>query len=235
MKKIVSLLLALVLVFACASFVAAEDVTGTWYLIEMTSEGISLDPSMFGIEMTLELFASGTATMSAMGESASGTWVMEGNTVVVTLDDTVLRLDYTLDGSLAGESDGVGLKFQRTGSASYEPSAEVNAHDISEFNGTWIPVKIGAMGIYMDPDMLSSFGLDQSYLDALVFTIKDGSMSIPDEDELISLTFSDGFLSVTLPGNEGTLTVKLLEDGLISIASPTLGFTFICERASESR
>ena len=62
MKKLISLIL--VLCMACALAPAmAEGVTGTWYLIEMNADGVSVSPADMGMTWTLVFNEDGTVKL----------------------------------------------------------------------------------------------------------------------------------------------------------------------------
>ena len=61
MKKLVSLILALCM--ACILIPAtAEDVTGLWYMVEMITNGVSINPAEMGINWTMELSEDGAGS-----------------------------------------------------------------------------------------------------------------------------------------------------------------------------
>ena len=59
-KKITALLLTLMMLGALVSAQAA-DFTGTWYLVSIDSNGVTINPADMGMEMSLNLNADGTA------------------------------------------------------------------------------------------------------------------------------------------------------------------------------
>ena len=107
MKKLVSLVLALCLACCMGFACAEEDGSGTWYLVDV----MGMDPSAMGIEMTMILNGDGTAevqtNMSAEDASKTGTWVLEGNQVVVTIDDSPQTFEITEDGLQADMGGGM--------------------------------------------------------------------------------------------------------------------------------
>ena len=67
MKKLLSVLLVLIMLFAACAWAEGADLTGEWYLVEATMGGISINPAMLGMDMFLVLNADGTATWNMVG------------------------------------------------------------------------------------------------------------------------------------------------------------------------
>ena len=231
MKKITSLILVLMLALACVSFSAAEDFTGTWYMTEMSAEGITVSPADLGMEATLVMNEDGTAVLDLLGQVIDVTWAEENGTVTLTAEGESLPLVY--DGAaLSMDMDGVGMKFERTAGESFTRPAEVTAADISAFNGTWKAERFGLGGIYMDLEMLASFGLDLGEeADLLTVTIDNGSVDLLGSPETCS--FVDGKL-VDTAAEEGAEPdyIVLLEGDMIEVVSASIGMSFICVRAN---
>ena len=236
MKKMLSLLLAAVLVLACIGVSAADDVSGTWYVTEASQGDIKLDPATIGIEMTLTLNPDGTAALSAMGQDQACAWTLNAdNNVVLTADgqDIVLNYDGT---SLTLSEDGIGFKFERNAGEAFKRPADAAADSISAFNGSWTAVKAGVAGMYVDMSVLASFGLELNE-NALNFVITDGVLTAPDTDPQ-TLTFADGALSGEIPGlgeEPSAVRVLLLEGDMIEIEIPAIGFSFICARTEAAQ
>lgn len=229
MKKITSLILVLMLALACVSFSAAEDFTGTWYMTEMSAEGISISPADLGMEATLILNEDGSATLDLLGQVVEMTWAEENGTVTLSAEGESLALAY--DGaSLSMEMDGTGMKFERTAVESFTRPNEIAVTDISAFNGTWQATRFGLAGIYMDLDMLATFGLDLTdSADLLLVTIDNGAANLFETPQQCSLV--DGKL-VADTAEEGAEPdyVVLLEGDMIEVVSASFGLSFICTR-----
>lgn len=229
MKKLASLILALLLALGCAA-VSADDVTGTWYATSVSMDGQTVDPSALGMEMTLTLNNDGTACMTVLGQEQPCTWSINGDTLTLSADGSDLPLSY--DGTaIIIDDSGVAMKFERTASETFVRPDEVPARDISAFEGTWEAVKFGAMGMYLDIDLLSSFGGDPGSFDT-TYVIRDGSLIMG--DETLPCTFSDGLLLTEEPGFNGDMTsvrIRLLEGDMLEIEVESFGMTIICARA----
>ena len=235
MKKMLSLLLAAVLVLACVGVSAADDVTGTWYLTSVSQGDVAMDPAMLGMEITMVLNADGTVSMNALGQAATGTWSMDDLNVTIVVEDSPQT--FTYDGvSLTAAMDGVSMKFERSSGETYTRPANVIAENMSQFDGSWTAVKACVGGMYMDMSMLAAAGLDLG-VDVLIFGIENGVLTAPNTDPL-ELTFADGVLSSEIPGlgDEPTaIRVLLLEGDTIEIEIPAVGFSFICERTEAAQ
>lgn len=97
MKK--SLAIALVIVMIASLFVACGETSaaGNYTCTSMSAQGMTLDPSALGIEVTLTLNEDGTGAMS-YGEQATSelTWTQNGNSIDLTVDDETTTA--TVDG-----------------------------------------------------------------------------------------------------------------------------------------
>lgn len=226
MKKLISLVLAALLVFSGVAF-AAEDLSGTWYVTGMTMEGQTIDPSMLGIEMIFALNADGTAALSAMGEESTGTWTADGDTVTLSIDGDSMVLAF--DGAaLTGEMDGVGVILEREAS-SYEAPSGIPAESITDFDGTWVPTSFGVAGMILDKETIVSFaGDDADIFDALVFNISNGNVDAA--GDILTFELTDGALLATADGMEGTFRIQLMEGDMIQIDMPSIPFSMYCER-----
>lgn len=232
MKKIASLLLVLLLALACVSFSAAEDYTGTWYAVEMSSDGISMDPAQFGMEITLVMNPDGTGSFGMSGEETQEiTWKEENGTIILSAagDDVPLVCD---GDSVSMDINGAVIKFSRTAGETFTRPADVLAQDISAFNGTWVPYKFGVGGIYVDMETLASFGLDLSETaDLFIVTIDNGNVSL--FGDRMELPLVNGALFLETTDAEGAVSstgIALLEGDMIEVAASEVGISFICVR-----
>lgn len=141
MKKISSLLLALVLTFAMCFGAMAEavDYTGTWALTLMTSGETSIDPAALGMDMTITLNADGTCSLITMGVAEDGTWAATETGVNVT-DATGATNPLTYaDGTLVMELENTQLIFSPAEPVEEGEYASILAGlSLADFNGTWV-------------------------------------------------------------------------------------------------
>lgn len=249
MKKLVSLILALCM--ACILIPAtAEDVTGLWYMVEMITNGVSINPAEMGINWTMELSEDGTAKnrMDAMGEvqETSGTWTLDGDTVTVTIEGTpaVCQL---VDGKLTIDMDGQTAVFsQEAPEVSAKPSV-VAAESEEAFFGDWEISAVEMMGVYMNKDMFSSAGMDGF---SVKLNIESGKVTMSaktsadakEEIQTYDSRFEDGKLIFEIDMSEasaaaesigldissitdGVSTIELLDNGGLLYGMNFMGMT----------
>lgn len=152
-KNLVAIVLALMLVFACAC-VHAEDVdlTGVWTLNAIVSGEMSLSPAMMSLTMTMTINADGTAVLAQNEEETQTTWTQEGNTLTVD-GQAYTYVDDML--TISQETMGATLQFVRAGAEADVAAVTVVAvEDINAFNGVWAMTKIEMMGMEFSSDML---------------------------------------------------------------------------------
>lgn len=234
MKKIVSLLLALMmacmLIPVCAE-VAAETVTGDWYVIEMTQGETNINPGAMGMEITLVLNEDGTMalTMSMMGESqvTEGTWEIVDGKVALTSEDSTVELTMQEDGTLIGEDEGAVMVFSRESAAVEAVEfAEVNPDAQPEdFNGEWSFAYLSMAGITFAADTAVSAGL---FEELPTLSIQDGHVTLGGGSSMemmfgadgMDLEFADGGYGVSADLGEASMGiyVKMLQDGMVYIS-----------------
>lgn len=113
MKKVLTVLLALAMVFAlagCGAKYADSQYTGSWEAVSYETMGMELDKSQVG-EANMELLANGDLNVNFMGVEGTGVWSETENGIHISSD---IELDCTFDGStLVMEYDGVTFNFQK--------------------------------------------------------------------------------------------------------------------------
>lgn len=234
MKKAFAALLVLSMLLSAVALAESTGAAGTWYLIEVQSEGQTFNPADFGMEMTLVLNEDGTAAMNGVGdEPSTGTWTIDGSTVTVTIDDD--PLDFALeDGKLTASQDNLTMVFSTEPSeaATFAPAAPVEAAAAEDFAGTWNAAKIGLEGTYYDAAILGA-DVTATFEDTTVTL--DGFMF---SNTAIPLEFADGALSFSGSDDESGMQIaikaSLLEDGMLALdldAGETGAFTFYMNRA----
>ena len=210
MKKLVSMILILCMACMLIPAMAEEDLTGEWYA------------SYAGVAMTMNINADGTLTMTIPGmeEPAAGTWTLDGDQIVITVQDSPASGTVTAEGIALSES-GMELLFTR------EPVESISVADVKadaaeeEFYGEYACTYIGSQGILMDASAMGmAFGLK----------ISEGALEFTGgEDDLYAMiftmmgltgTYADGKIDVvsTMEGNDATGTIELLEDGMVKLS-----------------
>lgn len=132
MKKLLSLLLALMMLCGCAAFAETADYVGYWVMTGVEMSGVQVDPAMLGLSAYMELYDDGTCLMVMMDEGQYGTWVATGNGIETTDADGVVDPFTLVDGALVIEEEGSKLIF--TQEAYTMPLTGLTAAD---FEGEW--------------------------------------------------------------------------------------------------
>lgn len=159
MKRMITLLLALILSLSVLSFAAAEaDVTGTWYLTEGVADGFSLDASLLGLDWHFTLRADGNCEFYADGDEVTIPWTLSGN--LLTLHGVNEPIIVNLEGDqLVIHMDDVALIFTRGQSDSDSVSDSVSISNApanaranvsqADFQGTWTAHTVEMMGMQL--------------------------------------------------------------------------------------
>ncbi|MBE6758511.1 MAG: META domain-containing protein [Ruminococcaceae bacterium] len=98
MKKVFAIVLSVVMLFALVACAGGSSLAGTeWKLTSMKAEGIEVGAEFLeglGINGSLT-FTDKEVTISAAGESETGTYTVEGNTITMTADgeDMIATID----------------------------------------------------------------------------------------------------------------------------------------------
>ena len=231
MKKLISLIL--VLCMACALAPAmAEGVTGTWYLIEMNADGVSVNPADMGMTWTLVFNEDGTAvnTMEMMGETqtAEGTWSMDGNTVTITIEGEPKDVEIADGKLMLSTGEQIAVFSQEAPTASARPAA-VAAESEDAFLGDWEISGLEMMGMYITRDMFSVaqmeyFTVKLSIAPGKVTLTSKVSAEAEEESQEFDSTFADGKLTVPIdlgitPETAAAMGIDLsaLGDGVTTI------------------
>ncbi len=205
MKKILTVLMAMLLLTLLACGAAAEDVTGEWYA------------EVYGMVMKMTVNADNTYVLEAAGETAPGTWELDGTNLIVdkgTETESVFAYDaaaQTLD--MAGE-----MLFTRTAIEAWTPAAVRAEAALADFEGVWTAQRVDAFGallpvddagVYMDAGIAgANVSLTVTFIDTETF-----------EGEAV---LENGVLILTVPAKdeyseEQVFTANALEDGSIAV------------------
>jgi len=227
MKKLAALLLGL-LVLGTLATAQTADYTGTWYLVSVEIEGITLNPADLGIDQTIVLNADGTGLIStADEEDEPAAWTLDGETLTITAGESPLDFTANDDGQLVADAEGYIMTFGREpASSSFVAAAQIAAADISDFDGIWTITTVDANGMIVPFAAMAQIG----YEDAGI-VIQNGSVTSLGVEFAQTGTLTDGKLvvaSVTDTGTDETKTFALLEDG--TIAMTYMDMVFYCER-----
>ena len=155
MKKLLCALLAIVLLCACAAAETA-DVTGTWYLNEIQTSVMTLNPAMLGMELVLTLNPDGTAvTTSTASAEQTGAWEMDGETVNVTIAGNPQALSLDENGNLVGVEAETGTTMvygrEKAEVVYFDPGTALTDVTLADFDGTWNATLVQLGGIKLTP------------------------------------------------------------------------------------
>ncbi len=210
MKKLFSLILVVCMACMMIPAMAEDSVAGEWYA------------SLAGVTMVMNLSEDGTAEMTMPGSenAASGTWVLDGEKITVTIEDSPAEGTYA-DGKITLGDEDMTMVFTREMPKANE-IAEVNTAAAAEdFDGTWDIAYIGYNGTLVDASLAGQA------LPGLV--VENSTMKFTGESSLaqvfgtnaLPLTFADGALSLSVSLGETSYGLKLemLEDGMLSLTA----------------
>ena len=205
MKKILTVMMAMLMLalFACGA--VAEDVTGEWYA------------EVYGMVMRMTVNADNTYVLEAAGDSVPGTWELDGANLIVdkgTETESVFAYDaaaQVLD--MAGE-----MTFTRAAIEAWAPAAVRAEAAFTDFEGIWTAQRVdcfGALlpvddaGVYMDAGIAgANVSLTVTFIDTENF-----------EGEAV---LEGNTLTLTVPAKDEyseaqVFTANALEDGSIAI------------------
>ena len=206
MKKLLSLVLALVMMLGCVAL--ADDITGNWY------------GDLFGIPVTMTLNADGTYSMEIMGEVQNGVWVLEGDTM--TMDkDTDMETPMTYDAAAATltmDMDGMVCVFGREAVEAFVPAEQKLDAAIEEFAGSWEAANV----YFLDMLVPTDFAGMTMKLDIVGSTVTMTLNMGEETDDVATLegVYADGVITLTIPADEmsdeSVFVVKVLQDATLS-------------------
>ena len=206
MKKILTAIVALMMLAVLACGAVAEDVTGEWYA------------EAYGMVMKMTVNADNTYVLEAAGDAAPGTWELDGTNLIVdkgTETEGVFAYDaaaQTLD--MAGE-----MLFTRTAIEAWTPAAVRAEAALTDFEGIWTAQRVdcfGALlpvddaGVYMDAVITgANVSVTINFIEPETFEgegAMDGNalkLHVPAKDEyseasdFTAYALEDGMISVT--------------------------------------
>ena len=210
MKKLFSLVLVVCMACMMIPAVAEDSIAGEWYA------------SLGGVTMTMNLAEDGTAaiTMPGSEDAAAGSWVLDGEKITVTIEDSPAEGTYA-DGTITLGDEDMTMVFTRELPKAIEIAAVNTAAAAEDFDGTWEIVYIGYNGTIVDTSTTSE------QLPGLL--VENGAMQFTGESSLaqvfgtnaLPMTYADGALSMSVSLGETSYGLKLemLEDGMLSLTA----------------
>ena len=227
MKKLVSFLMALMmaaLLIPAVAETATDTFLGTWYMVEMSQDGMTIDPATMGIEISLTLNEDGTFELAMNGEGEQGTWEAADAGLVLTMGEDTLEIAVG-DGELNCDFLGTPVKFGREPGEAVTAPEKIPAESEDAFLGEYKADMIDMFGMMMP---VSLMGMDGSV------TIEPGKVIIKSEmadqnaesetfGQLISeehefaTTFADGVLKYVDDSTAVTINsvIALTETGIM--------------------
>lgn len=240
MKKLISLLLALMLLGCTAALAESETFGGVWYLSYLVSDGEQINAADMGMNLTLVFsddLSSAAFTSSFMSEESTTnlTCAVEGDTITLTSDEDSLIATVEDGLLLLDEGEDTRMVFSREAPAGTVVET-VAVESAEAFFGEWDAVSLTMMGLAVDP---GEAGVAPHFsISAEGITMTDG-----EEVETMPYTFENGMLTVVakvsddtaeeavegldIPvGGEFTTTVEMLVDGNLYVKMDFLGVPF---------
>ena len=161
MKKLLSLLLALMMCLGCTAFAeAAVDYVGYWVLAALEVAGMQADPATVGLSAYMEIYEGGACLLVAGDTVQDGTWVATETGIETTdAEGTVDAMTY-VDGNLVAEQEGIKLIFVRQ-----EYTAPMEGLTEADFAGVWNFAYLEYLGTAYDAAEVGT---------AMVITLEEG-------------------------------------------------------------
>ena len=224
MKKLISLILVVLLLCMALPAFAEEDITGDWYLKTMKMGDQEYDAASIGYAVTMTLNADGTMTMAMPGqEPIAGTWVMEGDKITVTADDSPAE-GVVSDGMITLSQEDMEMIFTRDVVEAITLAEVKAAETAEEFYGDWTCVyvemegkviEISVVGMGTPKVIISETGLE-------FYDEEDGAMTIMLKiNKLEAPVFEEGKLTAKAVADamntDFSMTAELLEDGMLKL------------------
>ena len=219
MKKLLAVLLGMLLLLGVAAAETA-DVTGTWYLNEISAEGVSVNPVSVGMDMSITINADGTALVTLNGEDTDSSWAMEDGKVVVTMEGDPQAFTPE-DGKLVAEESGAKMILEREKAevVVFTPGEAKADATMDDYNGTWNAFLVDMMGMQMT---LEEMGLTMQVV------VENGKAVVLEGmgDEMVSseadAEVKDGLLLLMLDGMDTGSALQYLEGDMLEMTQPVV-------------
>ena len=237
MKKLLCALLAIVLLCACAAAETA-DVTGTWYLNEIQTSVMTLNPAMLGMELVLTLNPDGTAvTTSTASAEQTGVWEMDGETVNVTIAGNPQALSLDENGNLVGVEAETGTTMvygrEKTEAVYFDPGTALTDVTTADFDGTWRAAIVNMGGVEVPAFATGAeITIELSGGNGTVTELASGA----DEPRTYAVNgeLADGVLTITEADSDADtpagMALQLYDSGVMVYAEGDMGVIYF-ERA----
>ena len=208
MKKTLAMILAAVMVLLtvpAGAETTAGSLTGIWYAVEISAEGITMNPADMGLNITMTVNEDGTLVIGQDEEdSTAGTWTATENGMTVAYEDQSgeVRVE---DGKLLMDADGAVYTFAREAAEGFTAPARAAAASEEAFLGTYQLTYLEMMGQFLP---VKALGMDSRLTveagKIILETIspkmdEDGNLTDEMETETVeyATSFEDGLLKYT--------------------------------------
>lgn len=119
MKKVLTLMMALLVAVTLSACSGGSGISGTYELKEITASGVTVTPddelwktATNGQDAIITLEDDNNCTVDIFGQSGSGTYEVNGSTVTITIEGD--PQDFTLkDDQLIAEISGTSMVFEK--------------------------------------------------------------------------------------------------------------------------
>ena len=207
MKKILTVIAALMMLVLLATGAMAENVIGEWYA------------EVYGMVLKMTVNADNTYVMEAGGDAAPGTWELDGTNLIVD-KGTETESVFTYDASAQVLDMADEMTFTRTAIEAWTPAAVRAEAALSDFEGIWMAMNVDCFGALLPVDAAGV------HMDALI-TGNNASVTInfiePETFEGEAL-LEGNTLTMSVPAkdeysSDSVFTMNVLEDGMIAITT----------------
>ena len=213
MKKLKTVLFAMMMMFSMTAFAEEADLTGEWY------------GTLMGISITMNFNEDGTYAMTmAMSpdDAKEGTWELRDGEVVVD-PGTDTEGSFAFDGeTLTMAGDDYEMVLTREPVDEFVPAEPAKDAQLEDYEGEWVSGMVEAMGVTVDG---KAAGLElKAKVEGTTVTLDSGTLGFADQS--IDFEFKDGALTFEMGMDEAeteaetegisfstSIKLQLLEDG----------------------
>lgn len=226
MKKLLSLLLALMMLLGCtalAETAAAVDYVGNWVLTTLETAEATMDMTMLaqlGMDMTMTLNADGTMYTTTMGVKEEGAWVVTEQGIAITDDEETIQIIYQ-DDVLRIEEDGAAMILAREGAVTQADAGVQADPGAADYNyvGAWVLASVEMFGLQMEPSAVGVSG------DVALY--EDGTCTLTMQDESQEGTWAVTETGITTTDAEGVVDTYTLVDGQLVVEESGMKLIFV--------
>lgn len=223
MKKLLSLLLALMMLLGCTAFAEAADYVGNWVLTRLETPEMTMDMALLnqlGMGMTMTLNADGTMYTDTMGVKEEGTWVVTATGIAMTDDEETLQVAY-VDDMLRIEEDGAAMLLAREGAVPQEDAGAQADPGAADYNyvGAWVLASVEMFGMQMEPSAVGVSG------DVALY--EDGTCTLTMLDETQEGTWAVTETGITTTDAKGVVDTYTLTNGQLVVEESGMKLIFV--------